>query len=567
MGCVTKIKHDSKECQSEKGLQIFYDDTYNKYTGYCFSCAARGKEAYVADPYGGKAPSEPPQLKTKAEIEAEVAEIRALGPPKEGHRGIPKAYFERAGVRLAYSEYDGKTPFSFNFPTSKGGVLKGFRTVMLTKKAMWSVGETKDCDLYNWERAKKVGTKRLYITEGHWDCHALEYMLEKSSGYKYKYAVVSIPNGVKSAAPTIGRMRKEIQSLFSEVVLVFDNDEAGEGAVKEVQKVFPEVLEAPHVTGIKDANDALEKNNYETFVDFVLWKARKPPREGVVTVTQAIERGEKEPAEGLSYPFPRLNKTVHGQRWGEATCVAGGVGIGKTLFLHEAGAWNMMEHKEPIFAVLLEESNIKTCRNMAGKIDSIPYHIPDVFSANRERYYETVKKLEDKLYLWNSEGGTSYRFDLEEVLAAVRFNYMEYGCRFVYIDNMTRLTDQMPTTQANEFINKYSSEMANLAAELDLHLTLFSHLNPPKGKDARGHEEGGEVYPSQLTGSRGIMRSFPNIIGFERNKAADTEDLRSNSYLSLIKNRDYGDERKFKTKYSKATGRLKEFEWEGDSLY
>lgn len=566
MSCITKIKHESKDCTAEKGLQIFYDDQTSKYTGYCFSCAARGKEAYVRDPYNGQKPKDIGTGKSKEEKEAEVAEVRALGAPIFSHRGIPADIFKRSYVKLAISEYDGKTPFSLNFPMTSGGKLLGFKTIMLDKKAMWATGTTKGADLFNWEMAKKTGAKRLYITEGEYDCLALQYMLEQDYS-KAKHAVCSVPTGASGAAQVIGKQAKEISSLFPEVVLVFDNDEAGYNAVREVQKVLPTILEAPHLNGVKDANEALQKGQSEAFLNFVKWKSRKPHREGVVTISQAMERGMKEPTEGKSLPLPTVSKVLHGKRGGEATCVAGGVGCGKTVVAHEFAAWSMKEHSTPVFAALLEESNIKTCWNIAAKIDSIPYNRPEVFKENREQYYETMRSLEDKLLLWDSDGSSSYRFDLPEIISAVRINHSEYGCEDFYLDNMTRLVDQMPTTEANEFINKYSSEIANLAAELDVHITVFSHLNPPKGKDAKSHEEGGEVYPSQITGSRGIMRSFPNIIGFERNKYAEPEENKNNSFVSIIKSRDYGDEQKVKTQYNPATGRLKEFDWEGDSLY
>lgn len=567
MSCITKIKHNSPQCTAEKGLQVFHDDTKKGYTGYCFSCAARGEEAYVKDPYNGHNPVDIPKGKTKEQIEEEVAEIRALGPPTTSYRGIPVTYFKRAGVRLAFSEYDGKTPFSLNYPLSLKGKLLGFKTKMLTKKAMWSTGDCKGADLYNWEKAKQSGTKRLYITEGEEDCHALEFMLESDYMTKEtKYAVTSIPSGASGAAQVIGRMAKEISSLFSEVVLVFDNDDAGYNAVREVQKVYPTILEAPNVSGVKDAVEALEKGKEKAFIDFVKWKPRKPPMEGVVTVSQAMERGSKAPEMGRSLPWPTLSEVMYGQRDGDCTAVAGAVGSGKTLICHEGAAWNMIEHGVPCFLALLEEQNIKTCWNIAAKIDSLPYNRPEIYKENYEQYMETIKSLEDKMYLWNSAGSSGYRFDLPEILSAIRFNYMEYGCKVAYVDNMTRVVDQMPTSEGNEFINKYSSEIANLSAELNMHIVLFSHLNPPKGKDARSHEEGAEVFAGQLTGSRGIMRSFPNLIGFERNQHAEG-DSQHNSFITSLKNRDHGEKRKIKTRYNPSSGRMLEHNWEGDSLF
>lgn len=567
MACLFKIKHDVAHCTSEKGLQVFYDTGKDKYTGYCFSCASKGLEAYVENPYDDDdKPANPPPKKTKAEIQEEIDEVRSLHNPNFIHRGIGTKYFKQAGVRMAFSEFDGKTPNSFNFPHTKKGKLVGYMSIVLNKKIIWSVGDIKGSDLFNWEVAKKRGVKRLYVTEGHWDCLALEQMLEAQSGGKYKYAVTSIPNGVQSAAITLGRMRKEIDELFDEVVLVFDNDEAGDKAVREVQKVLPNILEAPHLGGIKDANEALLKGKEKEFTDLVMWKARKPPIEGVITVSQTLKRGIKPPELGLSYPWGQLTEVLYGQRFGESICIAGAVSSGKTLLAHEVAAWNMVQHNLPCFTALLEEQNHKTLWNIAAKIDSIPYNRPEVYEANKEQFHETIRKLESLLFMWNSQGNSNSRFDMEEILAGIRFNVAEYGVKSAFIDNMTRLTDHLNTSEANEFINKYSSEVANLAEELDINIFLYSHLNPPKGNNVRSHEEGAEIFPSQLTGSRGVMRSFPTILGFERNQFAEG-DLASNSFISVLKSRDYGGKKKIKTQYSAKTGRLLEFDWEGDSLY
>jgi len=105
MACLFKIKHDVSHCTTEKGLQIFWDDGKNRYTGYCFSCASKGLEAYVANPYGATdKPPEPPAKKTKEEIQAEVDEVRALSNPNFNHRGIEPKYLKQSGVRMASSE-------------------------------------------------------------------------------------------------------------------------------------------------------------------------------------------------------------------------------------------------------------------------------------------------------------------------------------------------------------------------------------------------------------------------------------------------------------------------------
>lgn len=568
MACVEKIKHDVEHCTSEKGLQVFYDDGKNKFTGYCFSCAAKGLEAYVEDPYNGKAPK-PPKVKSKEEIFEEIQEIRALSAPDFDWRGIPKDYFKSTGVRLAYSEFDGTTPFSFNFPYSLGGELVGFKTIMLDKKAMWSVGSIKGADLFNWEVAKKKGVRRLYITEGEFDCRATEFMLEqhakaKKSQYD-KFAVTSLPHGVGSAVTTIGRMRKEIESIFDQVVLVFDNDEAGQKAVKDVQKIMPNILVATYPTNAKDANQCLLDGHGMLFADFLIWKSRKPVIEGVVSAATALNRAVEPPKMGLSYPWDGLTELLYGQRFGEAVGWGAGVGLGKTLLAHEISAHNIVAHGENVFMVLLEEQNHETLWNVCGKIDSIPYHKPDAAKLHWDQFIATAQGLDGKLFMWESESNAENRFDIEEIVKAIRFNALEYGCRFAVVDNMTRLVDHLTSAEANEFINKWSSELANLATELNIHIDVYSHLNPPKGKDVKDHESGGEVRASQFTGSRGIMRSFPVLGGFERNKHADG-DKKSNSYIAVIKNRKYGGEGKIKTQYQPQTGRLIEYEWDGDSL-
>ena len=130
---------------------------------------------------------------------------------------------------------------------------------------------------------------------------------------------------------------------------------------------------------------------------------------------------------------------------------------------------------------------------------------------------------------------------------------------------MTRIVDHLSASDANEFINKYASELEGLSTELGIHIDVFSHLNAPKF--GASHEEGAEVVPSQFTGSKGMMRSFPVMMGFQRNKYAP-DGAASYSYTSVLKNRKFGGEGKVKTQYNQGTGRLlqNEWDWNNDSL-
>jgi len=561
MPCVNTPRVQCPEC--ETGVlkaQVFYNEDYDSYSAYCFIHAK-----LITDPYSkGERPKV--VIKTPEELLADIQEIKELPLAPTAFRGIPASIFRKWGVRQAVSEFDGKTPYAMYFGYTKDSNLVGWKAALMSKKSMWSVGNTKGADPFGWERALKVGGKRIYITEGEYDTIALDYALTlvhaKTKFKDRKYAIISLPGGVD----TVARVMKLIseKGLWSEIVLAFDADGPGKGAVKEAQKLNPEVLVAPMPPGCKDANDAIQNKLIKELVSNCLWNVRKPPIKGVIQVSDVIDRAKELPVMGLSYPHAELTEMVYGQRFGEACAIGAGVGLGKTLLAHEWAAHNMMVHDVPCFAILLEEGNVDTLRNIAGKIDSIPYHKPGQ-EFDMDQYMSTVESLDRKLYMWQDNGDQHLRFDMEEIMKAIRYNVAEYGTRFIYIDNMTRLVDHLSASDANEFINRYSSEIENLATQLDIHIDVFSHLNAPYR--ATAHEDGGTVRLYQFTGSKGLMRSFPVMMGFERNKSAETKADQSKSIINVLKNRKYGGEGLIKTQYYPDTGRLLTNSWmDGDFL-
>ena len=566
--CVEKLP--CSDCGSSDGLQVFYDEVKENYYSICFAgCGIEAK----GNPYEEGTEREAPVPKTAEQIREEVNDIKkakifsGLDGEKK-FRNIPVDQFRSWGVRMLVSEHDGVTPYAVAFGYTEGKDLAGWKVRTLKEKNNFSVGDLKDAELFGWQRAKKIGGKRLYITEGEFDAIALDYCLVAAQrGTKYAkkgYPVVSLSHGGGSIVKNLKKLRAEIKSQFKEVVLVLDDDEVGREAEKAAQMVWPEVLRVDKPPGCKDANEALEKGLGKEMANLAMWSAHKLPIVGVIRVNDILERALAPTTMGLSYPYQDLTDMTYGQHFGDAVCLGAGVGVGKTVTAHEFAAHNMIEHKEPCFMVLLEEQNHTTVKNIAAKIDAIPYNNPTV-GFDQERFMATCTGLQDKLFLWESEGDQHLRFDMDEILAAVRFNALEYGVRFAYIDNFTRLVDHLSPSEANEFINKYASEVENLAKQLDIHIMTYSHLNPVRD-GGNSHESGGAVYASQFTGSRGIMRSFPMLMSFRRNKHPDVEQGRdkNNSLIGVIKNRNYGNEGEIKTQYKPSTGQLIQREWEGE---
>lgn len=565
MACIEKI--ECKDCGGSDCLQTFYNEGPSTYSSFCFGSCYETK----GNPYAeGEAPKV--KIKSAKEIQAEITDVqkcnlfKGLG-AKHMHRGIPGSFFSSWSVRLLVSEYDGITPFALAYPYSDNGKLTGWKCMPLKKKDFWALGATKGSDPFGFERAMKIGGKRLYITEGENDAIALDYclvMANKGSKYgKKKYPVISLSQGGGSIAHNLKKIRKRIKNHFEEVVLVLDNDDVGLAAEKVGQALMPKILRSDKPSGCKDANDAVMKGLVMEMARMAQWEAHKPPIEGVIRVSSVMSKAIEKPSYGLSYPSEELTEMTYGQRFGEAVCLGAGVGVGKTVIAHWFAAHNMTVHKEPCFMILLEEQNHHTVKNIASKIDSIPYANPNTVY-DPDQLIATAESLQDKLFMWESDGDQALRFDMDEILSAIRFNVEEYGCRFVYLDNFTRLVDHLPPSEANEFINKYSSEIEGLCTQLDIHMMAYSHLNP--SSTGHSHEEGAPVFASQFTGSRGIMRSFPMLMSFRRNKHADKSKGMSanNSILSIMKNRKYGNEGEIRTQYNPKTGQLSEYAWEGE---
>jgi len=557
---VEKLSHVcSSTHTSSDGLQVWVNEA-GVYSGFCFACSTR-----VANPYGKSEGPDPDTIKIKTveEIKADLDVLRNCKHPTFKHRGITPATFEKMNIRVALSEFDGKTPNAMLFPnTAKNGKkLSRYKLRLLKSKDMWSDGFKEKVDPFNWVNAKKIASKTLYITEGEYDAAAVQEIFtitDRGGAYSDReYAIISIPNGSGSAHKDLAPYATEINKRWQEIVLIFDQDQAGEDAVREVRKIFPHAREA--TLPLKDANACLEDGRIKAAYAAIIFNSSAPLPDGTLNFSDIIEDAVKPVEFGLSYPWKGLTDLTYGQRKQELVSIGGGTGNGKTLTAYEIMMHNATEHKWKGLGVFLEASTREVLMNICGKVDSVPYHVPGT-DFDPDDLRATATMLNDYVTLWNPEEAGDCEENWEGIKTIIRTMSMDLD--YVVLDNLTALSEGLDSATRNDFIGKVAKEAVDLAMKFDIEIIFYSHLNAPE-RSAKSHENGGKVLESQFTGSRALQRYSHMMFGFARNKMAVDPSC---SYISVLKNRKFGRTGICKTYYTETSGRLLERNWDGDQF-
>jgi twinkle protein len=544
--CVEKVVHD--DCGAH-ALQIFQNDD-GGYSGYCFSCST-----YVPDPYHDKPKGFKPVVfrKSPEQIAEEIASVAWYQTVALPERKLKKDALEYFGIKIGLSEKDGETPETHFYPYYKKGELSGYKVRLIEGKKMWSIGDLKDVDLFGWEQAKGAGGKKLFITEGELDAVALyQIFKQKNAGTAYADLVpciVSLPHGAGTAAKVLGRFLPTIRKHFKEIIIVFDQDEPGRKAAEEVLKVIPDakVAELPD----KDANDCLMKGHIIGAYTACVFNAQKPKNTRLVSVASVVELARQQVPMGFSYPYEKLTQMTRGRRLGETIYIGAGVKMGKSELLNDLVAWDIKEHGWKVFVCKPEESNIRTLQGVVGKLTNAIYHDPAI-PFDYDLFDRGVADLGEQLVMLNLYQELSWEGLKMDIVAAV-----QEGCKSVYIDPITTITNTLDPATANTLLQKMAQELAQVAMDNDILVHLFCHLKAPDGGPP--HERGGEVQSQQFAGSRAMMRSCHTMIGIEGNKNPDLEeDQRNLRTLVLLEDRMTGNSGKVPLFWNKHNGTFNE---------
>jgi twinkle protein len=543
---VERLPH---ECGARRSLNVFQNDD-GTYSGWCFSCKTYVPNVYEDKPEGYKPPVG--FKKSPEEIEAELKAIQKFKSFAMPDRKLLKDSVEHYEVRVSVSEVDGETPTAHYYPYYKNGELSGYKVRVVDGKKFWSVGDCNNVDLFGWNKAIQSGSKKLFITEGEADAIALYQILSSLQKEEYRDnlpAVVSLPHGSAAASKDLARCVKDIRAYFKEVVFVFDMDEPGKQAVEDGMKILPEAIVAS--LPAKDANACLMEGRSKACFNAVMFNAKKPKNTRIVSSYEVADLAKKPVEWGYSWPYKKLTDLTRGIRLGETYYLGAGVKMGKSELLNDIVAWCIKEHDWKVFVAKPEEANHRTLQGVVGKIVNRIFHDPKIPFDN-EKFNEGLEIVRDKLFMLNLYQELTLEGLKEDVRAAAA-----EGCKAIFIDPITVLSNGINAADANTLLQKLAQELAAMAMDLEIVIFMFAHLKAPDAGPP--HERGGAVQSYQFAGSRAMMRAAHLMIGLEGNKDPDLpEDQRNMRSIVVLENRMSGETGRIGLFYDKNTGAFNE---------
>ena len=403
----------------------------------------------------------------------------------------------------------------------ESGIVKGAKIKTIDKQFRYE-GETTGT-FFGQHLFPSTG-KRVVITEGELDAVSC---YEAMPGWP----MVSLPSGAAAARKAIQRNLEWLQG-YEEIVLFFDNDDAGRKATEEACQVLPpgKVKIANLLGDYKDASDAISANDSHA-VCKAIWDAKPYRPDGIVDGKSLLEVvTTPAPAADHDYPFQGLQSKLHGIRYGELVTITAGSGIGKSSFCREL-ATNLLDKGERVGYLALEESNRRTALGLMSA------HVGKSLHLGEHTHEELTAAFDATMANWNLylfDGFGSYDPD-------VIYNRIEYlasglDCRIIFLDHLSILLSGLDGDE-RRMIDTTMTKLRSLVERTGIALFLVSHLK--RTSSDQNHEEGARVTLGQLRGSAAIAQLSDACIGLERDQQSGSK--RSDTTVRILKNRYSGE--------------------------
>ena len=496
-------KTECLDCHSRDNLGC-YDDG----STYCFGC-----KVWTPPPTGSG--SVPPKPKVKRNIALiELGDIQAIE-----NRGISELTCYKMKYTIGtyqLSTGEKKKAHIVNVPDQAGNIVA--QKIRLAGKQFRYIGDTKAAGLVFQDVWQAGSSWKIIICEGEIDA------LSVSQAQENLYPVVSVPNGAAGALKSCTAAYDYLSS-FKEVIIMFDMDEAGKAAAKEVSKLFGSKAKTALLPE-KDPNFLLMAGRNKEIIQ-AIWDAQPYRPDGVVTLGSLRNEVTKEAELGKPWIYETLTKASYGRRKGELYFIGAGSGIGKTDFMLQQAQVDMSDD-EGVALFLLEQPVLETAKRLCGKQAGRQFHIPDIPFKETDLLKAFDELDNSKVFLYDHFGSK----DWDTISQNIRWLAVTEGVEHFYIDHLTALVAH--EEDERRALERITAEMSSLAQELGIYMYVISHLSTPDGTP---HEEGGRVMAKHFKGSRAIIYWAHFMFGLERNTQHEDPEMRQVTTFRVLKDR------------------------------
>jgi twinkle protein len=434
-------------------------------------------------------------------------------------RGITREINKFYGVRAAFDETG---HIEAHYYPYEGGFKK--RLLPKTFTALGKLGGLFGQALF------AEGGKRVVICEGEID--TLTVAQAGYDNYKKHYPVVGVASS-SNLKPVLAA--RAWLRTFEEVVIFFDNDEAGEKATKDVVKIVGHDKARVVSISLNDANELFLKEGGKEVMRAV-WNAQDYLPGGVLKKEElwdALENYNK--IESVAYPacLSGVNSKTKGMRMGEITLFVSGTGTGKSSIIREIMVHVLREVEDTkIGVVSLEEAPAETARKLAGlALDKNPSYEEISLEDLRVGFDEIFGG--DRVLLLDHQGSINDSSIMDKL------EYMALaGAKYLFIDHITILVSEgAGNLRGLEAQDRVMNDLLRLVKKHNVWIGLVSHLRKVPGGLGKTFEQGKLPTLDDIRGSGSIKQISFDVIGFSRNMEAEDEVERNHISMSVLKSR------------------------------
>ena len=405
------------------------------------------------------------------------------------------------------------------------------------------------------------GGKYITVTEGEVDCLSLAEV------FNGKWAVVSLKNGASSVEKSF-RESYDFLDSFQQIVLAFDNDEAGRKAVDKAIEMFsPEKVKImKYPEGYKDISDMLMAGLVNEISD-AFWNAKSYMPSDIIGATHLKDTWLNRPKKtSVSYPWVCMNTMTKGFRLGEMVTITSGTGMGKSSIIRELEYHLLLNTPDKIGIIHLEETPERTLDGLVGIHMERAYHLDEVRTNTKP---EEAEEAFDELFKRDDGEEALTLFDgkdlsVDKIISSIRLMAKAQGIKWVVLDHLNLVMSGDNKGDERRNIDALMTQLREVVVETNIGLFVVSHLSR---QQSTPHEEGGQISLTHLRGSQGIAQLSNIVVALERNQQHDDPLVRNTTTLRVLKNRYTGETGVTgHLRYDSVSGRLSEVVLD-DSLF